>query len=83
MFNVLNNFFQLIVLRSHIVQIVVHPNNKKLSSKTIGKLIRMLRSLNLIWQSYLNHLPLSGGHLYPKALEQGKFQMYNQDAVTI
>ena len=49
--------------------------NKSLSTKTTSKLLRTLRSLALIWQSYLHHLPLSGGRLYPRTLEQGNHSL--------
>ena len=55
--------------------------DKSLSTKTTSKLLRTLRSLTLIWQSYLHHLPLSGGRLYPRTLEQGNHRLQSISSV--
>ena len=44
------------------------PKESKRQSDTSQRLHSVLRCIYLILQSYLKHLPLSGGHVYPKAL---------------
>jgi hypothetical protein len=38
----------------------------------VAALARALRNVTLIWQAYLHHLPLSGGHFFPASLDKGE-----------
>ena len=61
-------FFQFISFQASLVKFSMKPNESKRQSDTSQRLHSVLRCTFLILQSYLKHLPLSGGHVYPKAL---------------
>lgn len=59
---------QFISFQASLVKFSMKPKESKRQSDTSQRLHSVLRCIYLILQSYLKHLPLSGGHVYPKAL---------------